>query len=59
MEEQDRVRQAGLIGGRVHTCDKFRKGIREISFHFRAVYQKYIEFTGNFLIQMREILKCW
>ena len=23
-----------------HTCDKLQKGIREISFHFKAVFQK-------------------
>ena len=51
----------GLISPPVtdHTCDKLQKGIREISFHFREVFQKCIEYIGKFLIQMREILKFW
>ena len=45
--------------GRLHTCDKFQKGIVRCSFHFREVYQKCIEYIGKFLIQMREISKFW
>ena len=51
----------GLISPPItdHTCDKLQKGIREILPSFQRGYQKCIEYIGQFLIQMREILKFW
>ena len=33
----------------VHTCDKFKKGIREVFFPFQGGFQKCIEYIGKLL----------
>ena len=51
----------GLISPPVpdHTCDKLRKGIREICLSFQGGFTKMYRIYRKFLIQMREILKFW
>ena len=39
----------------LHTCDKFKKGIREVFFSFQGGFQKCIEYIGKLLIHFREI----
>ena len=39
----------------MHTCDKFKKGIREVFFPFQGGFQKCIEYIGKLLIHFREI----
>ena len=39
----------------IHTCDKFKKGIREVFFSFKGGFQKCIEYIGKYLIHFRKI----
>ena len=41
----------------VHTCDKFRRGIREVFLSFPEVFEKCIEYIRIFFIHFREISK--
>ena len=43
----------GTVAGS-HTCDKFKKGIREVFFQYREVFQIFIEYIGKLLIYFRQ-----
>ena len=40
-----------------HTCDKFKKGIREVFLSFQGGFSKCKEYIGKLLIHIREIFQ--